>query len=195
MSRLTVPHRERIEKALVAALVPDDAPVKALERAAYDAVFLDYYGAKTLKLFAAMPADWFDRIISTVYVKPSGAKHFRDLHGPRMPVPRAPATEELGAAARQTVDKWASAADAQAKVERQTKYRVAAIVSRASTLDGLLKLLPEAREILALPEAQDPDVTAAEINAALAARKAAPPAPPPPAKPARKQAAARKSTR
>jgi hypothetical protein len=189
MSRLTVSDRERIERALVAALTPDDASLKSLQQVAYDAVFADYYGAKTLKLFAAMPGEWFDRSITSVYIKPNGGQHYRALLGPEMRVPRTPSGDTLGESAQKAVDAWAAAQDAQKKAERDAKFRVGAILNRVATLDGLLKLLPEARDILALPAPQAPDEVAAKINAALAARKA-PPAPAPKAavKPAAKSA-------
>lgn len=190
MSRLTLPERERIEKTLVAALVPKDPSIATLERAASDAVFRDYYGEKALRSFAAMPPEWFDRGVSTVQVRPTGAKHFRYLNGPHRYVPRTPPCETLGEAAQKAVDAWAAADDAHVKARQSVAFRVGNIVDRATTMAGLLKLLPEAREILALPPEQDPDETAAAINAALAARKA--PAAAPATKPAVSKANATK---
>jgi hypothetical protein len=195
MSRLTLSERERIEKTLIAALAPEDPAIATLQRAASDAVFRGYYGEKMLRSFAAMPPEWFDRDTATVYVKPTGAAHWRALPGPMRSVPRAPSGKNIGEAAQKAIDAWATAADAHEKNRRSVAYRVGSIVGRAATIQGLLKLLPEARDILALPPEQDPDETAASLNAALAARKAAPAASPPPAasaQPAKKKPATKK---
>jgi hypothetical protein len=195
MSRLTLSERERIEKALVAALAPEDPAIATLQRAASDAVFRDYYGEKALRSFAAMPPEWFDRHVSMVHVQPSGAKHYRALPGPHRYAPRTPPCETLGEAAQKAVDAWAAAYDAHDKARRTVAFRVGSIVGRVATMAGLLKLLPEARDILALPPEQDPDEAAAAINAALAARKPKPGAPaaqPAAAKPAKTKPAARK---
>jgi hypothetical protein len=195
MSRLTLSERERIEKALVAALAPEDPAIATLQRAASDAVFRDYYGEKALRSFAAMPPEWFDRDNGSVYVKPTGAAHWRALPGERRQVPRAPASKNIGEAAQKAIDAWAAAYDAHETNRKSVAYRVGNIVGRVATMSGLLKLLPEARDILALPPEQDPDEAAAAINAALAARKpkpAAPAAQPAAAKPAKTKPAARK---
>lgn len=198
MARLSQYERERIQSALVRALTPDNAAnINALARAAYDAVFLEYYGAKNLKLFASMPAEWFNHGICSVYVKPTGAKHFRVLNGPDMQVPRTPEKEALSPAAQQAVDAWAAAADAQDKAKKHAEFRVASIMARASTLDALIKLLPAARDILLLPVEEAPDKIAADINTALAARLAPAPhqptAKPAPSKPAASKPSTRKS--
>jgi hypothetical protein len=196
MPRLTLSERDRIEKTLVAALAPEDPAIAKLQRAASDAVFREYYGEKALRAFAAMPAEWFDSHPTTAYVKPTGAVHWRALPLSRRAVPRTPPGEPIGEVAQTAIDAWASAYDAHQNARTAVAYRVGSIVGRAGTMQSLLKLLPEARDILALPPEQDPDETAASLNAALAARKAPRPEPTPaPAakkKPAAKPKAAKK---
>lgn len=180
MARLTQSDRDRIRQQLLAALAPTGGPdIQKLAEAAFAAVLADYYGAKTLKQFAAMPAEWFRDIVNFVHVKPTGDISTRTVYGPGLGIaaPRVPPADRLlGEAAQMAVNRWAGANDADRATKANTAYRIDTILSRVTTLEALLTALPQAREILKLPAAKDVESAAAEINAALAARKPARPA-------------------
>lgn len=180
MPRLTQSDRDRLRRQLLDALVPPDiATTHRLRDAAFRAVIADYYTPAGLKKLAALPQDWLPTV-DLIYARPTGEQNFRPLRGPETRLPRTPPQDHpLGAAAQAAVDAWHAHVTADVKRRNHATHRIDTVLDASATLDGLLTRLPEARAILKLPPAADVAASAAELNAALAAR--------PTAKPARKR--------
>lgn len=190
MPRLTNADRDRLRHQLVTALAPSQAEAVAkLADAAAEAVMTDYYGAKTLKLFAAMPPEYWGSGVRHLHVEPTG-KGPRNLFARRTyaaPTAPDPRVFRPSAATQAAIDAWAEAEDAAHKARKTAEYQVNQVLDRATTLESLLTLLPAARDILQLPAAQPATAIAATLNAALAARAPSPaPKPPAPVTPAAK---------
>lgn len=177
MPRLTQSDRDRLRRQLLDALVPTDRDAaRALEQAAARAVLTDYYTPAGLKRLAAMPAEWFDEV-KYVYLTPTGQKTARTAICAPLRLPRTPPTDyRPGEAAQRAVDLWCAHVDAHTQRSREVGHRIDTVLEASATLDSLLARLPEARDILQLPPAADVAASAAEINAALAARPAPKPA-------------------
>lgn len=174
MPRLTQQDRARLRKQLMDELAPPDRDARIkLEFAAFDALIVDYYTPAGLKRLRAMPAEWFDEV-SMAHVTPTGQRMSRTIRGVGQRLPRQPPSDyKPGAAAQAAIDRWHAHVEAQAQRERTIGHRVDTVLEASATLDAVLAKLPEARDILKLPPAADVAASAAEINAALKARKPA----------------------
>lgn len=196
MARLTISEKQRLRTQLLTALVPPQRErIAELADIAFMAIMTEYYGAKTLKAFAAMPAEWFNDGINYVYGKPSGSPHSKMIsrRGKGFPAPRMPSNSfGFSAATQAKIDAWNTQNEAQEATVRLTGAQIDTVLESATTLAALLTALPAARDILNLPSADAPGLTAAKLNTALMARhgKASPaPRPKPPAKLGQKHAA------
>lgn len=194
MARLTNAEKDRLRARLIDALCPSQAAALAkLREAAYAAAVTEFFGAKNLKLFAAMPAAWFGGR-RTVQVHPSsgGVRYLESARHWHLPCNAFFSAAKPSPATQAAIDAFDAASNAAVKTRNEAADQVNTVLDRATTMESLLTLLPAARDLLQLPPAEPATDTAAKLNAALAARAAKPAAQPPPAKPAKPAAKARK---